>query len=225
MKTLALASLLALGVPTIAAAQDGGNVRVRVDQALAQFRGEPDVRAVQEAAVRFARANPEVYDGWLSSARWANLLPHQLRGKIVRLTRDETDVRVTLGTDVRVDLVTFDEHVRYEGQVEWDLSRLVFNTDQLRVASETTKLTEHATDVMTTVNKLYFARRELQLELTLNPPNDVRNALRIELRIASLTADLDALTGGWFSQQLGPRTGAAPRPGASSSVAASPLAP
>jgi hypothetical protein len=89
-----------------------------------------------------------------------------------------------------------------EVEVQWDLSKLIFNPDKLKVSKEISNLVELREEVLTTVNKLYFARRRLQVEVLINPPRTLRQAVHSSLRVDSLTADLDALTGGWFSRQL-----------------------
>ena len=52
------------------------------------------------------------------------------------------------------------------------------------------------------VTSLYFERRRAQVQLLLNPPSDTVERLRRELEIQELTASIDALTGGWFGEQL-----------------------
>ena len=98
--------------------------------------------------------------------------------------------------------------------VEWDFSRLLFNPDTLTASRERSRIIERREDLLTTVNKLYFARRQLQAETALKPIEDTKRLIRTELRLASLTADLDALTGGWFSKRLSKRTSKKDRPGA-----------
>ena len=55
---------------------------------------------------------------------------------------------------------------------------------------------------MNEVTRTYFERRRLQIEIMASPPNDLKVSLEKELRLQELTADIDALTGGYFSKQL-----------------------
>ncbi len=198
MKTLVIVTLSVLvGWASPALAQDS---KAEARRVLAKFADEPSVVDVQNAAASYARVHPDVYDAWMSSARWAYFLPRSLRGQIRRTDDDQLDVRTT--TSGLSDLVSNDEQLQLELRADWDLTRLVFNRDQITAARQIERLVNQREDILTTVNKLYFARRQLQVELELEPPSSVERAVRSQLRIDALTADLDALTGGWFSKQL-----------------------
>jgi len=191
--TLALAVLGAAP----ASAQDS---RTEARRLLARFADEPGVVDVQRAAASYARVNPDAYDAWVDSARWAYFLPRSLRGQMRRTDNDQSDVRTT--TSGLSDLVSTDEQLQLELRADWDLTRLVFNRDGITASRQIERLVNQREDILTTVNKLYFARRQLQVELELEPPSSVERAVKSQLRIDALTADLDALTGGWFSKQL-----------------------
>lgn len=191
-----------------AQAQDA---RAQAKRILAKFDKEPSVIDVQRAAAKYAHVNPGAYDSWITQANVANALPRRLRGMIRSTTEDQRDVRTTSsGTGSLSDLVSEDDDLRLELRVEWDLSRLIFNPDKIRAARQVERLINQREDILTTVNKLFFARRQLQVEQEINPPESVQKALRAQLRIDGLTADLDALTGGWFSEEMR-RTGVAAR--------------
>ena len=87
-------------------------------------------------------------------------------------------------------------------KIEHSLSKLIFNPDVLRAAREVSRHTKLRDDVLSTVTKLYYERRRAQITMVLNPPKDTAERLRKGLRIQELTADIDALTGAWFSQEL-----------------------
>jgi len=52
------------------------------------------------------------------------------------------------------------------------------------------------------VNKLYFERLRVKLELDNISIEEKRKRLEKELRLSELTASLDSLTGGYFSNKL-----------------------
>lgn len=212
MKRLSLVIMTLFVLAPLQAASQ--SPREEAAEILSRFGHEPTVLDVQAAAALYARVNPEAYGRWQGQASWANVLPERLSGEAYHLTRDEKDVRTTQSTLSQSETVALDAHSRFKVLAEWDLSRLIFNPDNLDAAREVSRLVERREDLLTTVNKLYFARRQLQAELALQPPDDPKRALRAQLRLAGLTADLDALTGGWFSQQvtarlLGGRSGRA----------------
>jgi hypothetical protein len=193
--TISLIALVALASPALA--QDS---KAEARRVLAKFADEPSIVDVQNAAASYSRVHPDTYDAWMSSARWAYLLPRSLRGTIRRTDDDQLDVRTT--TSGLTDLVSTDEQLQLTFQADWDLTRLIFNRDQITAARQIERIVNQREDILTTVNKLFFARRQLQVELELEPPSSIERAVRSQLRIDALTADLDALTGGWFSKQL-----------------------
>jgi len=185
---------------------------------LASFAHEPSVLEVQKAAASYAQVAPEVYASWRGQTEWANLLPERVNGEFYYLDRDEEDVRTVQSTQSKTQTVSLDDHVRYKAVVEWDFSRLLFNPDTLTASRERSRIIERREDLLTTVNKLYFARRQLQAETALQPSEDTKRLIRTQLRLASLTADLDALTGGWFSKRIHAKTSAKSPQGATRSL-------
>lgn len=200
-----LLALVALAVPALDAAPAAAepDPMIQARRLLAQFDFEPSVVEVQRAAARYARVNPEAYASWVSEAHLSSLLPRRLYGRLRSTQGDDTDVRTTSsGTGSVSDLVSTDDELQLEVRAEWDLTRLVFNRDGIAATRQIERLVNQREDILTTVNKLYYARRQLQVEMEMTPPNTVDKALRSQLRIDGLTADLDALTGGWFSQEV-----------------------
>ncbi|MFC1666596.1 hypothetical protein ACFL0P_01820 [Candidatus Omnitrophota bacterium] len=57
-------------------------------------------------------------------------------------------------------------------------------------------------DILDEITRIYFERRRLQMEMHFSPVTDLKGAMEKELRIEELTADLDALTGGYFSKHF-----------------------
>lgn len=57
-------------------------------------------------------------------------------------------------------------------------------------------------DILDEVTSLYFQRRRLQIELLRSPASGIEERLEKELRLQELTADIDALTGGYLSERL-----------------------
>jgi hypothetical protein len=55
-------------------------------------------------------------------------------------------------------------------------------------------------DILDELNKIYFERRKVKMELAHFSQQDPKKDLEKRLRLEELTASLDALTGGYFSQ-------------------------
>ena len=198
---------LSVGIPSVSAQTPipvpvKSDVRAQARKVLNHFAAEPSVLQVQRAAARYARLNRGAYRSWVKASNYAHLLPERVKGQVLKLKREEADVRTTSSTQSLSELLAVDDHMRLELEVQWDFSKLIFNPDKLKVSKEISNLVELREEILTTANKLYFARRRLQVLQLLNPPQSVRKAIYLKLRIDSLTADIDALTGGWFSRTL-----------------------
>jgi competence ComEA-like helix-hairpin-helix protein len=161
-----------------------------VGRIMASFGDEPSIREVQEAAVEYARANPDTVDGWRWRVRTTALLP-QVRSYVIGDIDRDIRTRTNLdATDAVVETTDNDNSVRLALQATWDLDRLVFDRNELGVWRETMRMAN------------LRDRRRLQIDIKLAPPTELADRVRKELRIQELTADLDALTGGWFSGEL-----------------------
>lgn len=195
--------LLCFGLP--AASEEVAERRAfrvidEVGAVLDRFRFEPSVREVQEAAIRQAGIDPAMLRSWRSRSRLAALGP-QVRGEYRQIERDDRRLRTGGGLpDLLNDNLALDARVL--GRVHWNLDRLIFNPDELRVSREVADLVRLRAGLVDQVTRLYFERRRLQVELVLGESMELTDRLRAELRLEELTADLDAITGGWFSSAL-----------------------
>mgnify|MGYP000477339406 CR=1 FL=1 len=171
-----------------------------VRKVLQKFQGEPGIREVQKAAVGYANANPDIIDSLRTRARVAAVAP-----EFRVYSRGEWDYGESIdlepGAATQTDYDT-DWGNRTYLQATWDLDRLIFNRDELGIARETVRLSNLRDRVLDQVTRRYFERRRLQVDLELSPSTDLADRVRKELRIQELTADIDALTGGWFSKSL-----------------------
>ncbi len=153
----------------------------------ARFAHEPSVRELQRTAARLAEVHPDRVRSWLRRASKAALLP-SLRVTVGRgygeLMRDSNGEPYYLATDTW----------RFEVQATWQLDRLVFDRNELRVSREAQRVGARREELLTRVAQLYFERRRLQIDAELQP--NAEGALERSLAIEELTAVLDGLTGG-----------------------------
>lgn len=95
----------------------------------------------------------------------------------------------------------------------WDLGNLLYNPEEIDISKEARELAELRDNILKEVTQFYFRRRHLQLEILSDqkttpnpspekPPTNPSDDIRKQLELEELTAQLDALTGGWFSQQI-----------------------
>jgi competence ComEA-like helix-hairpin-helix protein len=173
-----------------------------VRKVLMRFAGEPTVREVQTEAVAYVQAHPDAVDSWRIRSRVAGIAPrftatgqgtidNDLR-KVTNLDAEQSEIEST--TDSNTGRLTL-------GAV-WNLDRLIFDPDEMAVAREGVRTANLRDRVLADVTRRYFERRRLQVDLELAPPTDLADRVRKELRLQELTADIDAFTGGWFSEKL-----------------------
>jgi hypothetical protein len=63
-------------------------------------------------------------------------------------------------------------------------------------------MVELRNDIIDEITRLYFERRRIQVELLQNPPKDLTKRVDKELRVEELTANIDGMTGGYFSREM-----------------------
>jgi hypothetical protein len=191
-------------------------------QLVTDFPGEPDVRAVQQAALRHAEDGLAGLDRWRRRARWSNLVP-DVDGEFAWLDQRDSQLQydedITTGEDgsptrdEASNRFVDDLRVRalYGVELQFDLSGLVFDRDELSVARESRARTKARAALMAQVTTLYFERRHRQILQRLAAPTNLRERLTLILEIERLTAEIDALTGGWFAMRIGGGGGGARR--------------
>jgi hypothetical protein len=159
----------------------------------------PPIDVLRAAATALALAEPDRARSLVQRARLAAWLP-EVRVRVDRRFGRSESLDVSpapLADAPPVSLDTVDE-VRYEARATWDLSRLVFNPDELAAHAEALRMADVRREVESAVIRLYFERRRLKVEAVTTDGNDVASNLRREARIEELEAELDALTGGAF---------------------------
>lgn len=177
--------------------------------ALAELEKEPKIQEVHEASLRYFRVNLDQVDSMRTRAGIKAILPTlEVSGGYNESNIDEStflDEYQPIGNGIPwvvrgADGSSFD----VRGKATWDLPRLVFNAEQLDVAA----LAGLVQSLLKETTRLYYMRRRLQIDMILSPPTDQASLLSKRLRLDELTALLDAMTGGWFSESLaGKRVG------------------
>lgn len=173
-----------------------------VEQVLAKYAAEPTVREVQKAALDYARAHPEVIDAWRLRSRVAAAVPEVETDFRVQLDDDRRELRDPDAARAMTVIDEDDRGYRFGIGLDWKLDRLIFNREELSAVRESVRLANLRDRVLDEVTRRYYERRRLQVDLELSPPTDLGDRIRKELRVQELTADIDALTGGFFSEKL-----------------------
>jgi hypothetical protein len=168
----------------------------------ALFAEDPPVGALRQAATALALAEPARARSMLARARLAGWLP-ELRLLIERRFARSESVDLGAAADpTALAPVGIDSNndVRYQARATWDLSKIVFNPDEIAVASQALRTADTRREIESLVIRLYFERRRLKVESLGADETDMPSGSRRELRIAEVEAELDALTGGAFTR-------------------------
>jgi photosystem II stability/assembly factor-like uncharacterized protein len=165
---------------------------------LKNFSSEPVILDVQKQAIRYAEVQPEKILNWRKLAAQKALLP-KVTVDVDRYLTDLNHWDSGQNPDV---LLEGDDDVGWGVSVSWELGDIVWNSEQTSIDTRSRLMVQLRQDILDEVNRLYFERRRLQIELLKSPPEDELKLVEKELRIAELTADLDALTGGYFSRYI-----------------------
>ena len=143
----------------------------------------PSIARVLSAAYAAAGLDRDPGGSWTWRARLAGLAPWLT----VRTARDTSwqDEHTEIGHGTTLEL-----------RATWRLDRLVFDGHELQAAATSAARRRERRRLATRVIHLYFAWRRAA-GLIAGPDDD-----RIVARIAEPAAELDALTDGWFSEEL-----------------------
>ena len=57
-------------------------------------------------------------------------------------------------------------------------------------------------DILDEINRLYFERKRIKIDLLNNPPKESIDKIKKMMYLEELTAALDAYTGGFFSRRI-----------------------
>lgn len=184
------------------APSDERGLGVDSDNLLKHFENEPTIKELQNVAIHYAEVHPEKIQEWRRRAAKKAWLPQ------LSISRD-------MGEDNNVDVDrggTGDPDRFIEGpedrtsdwavDVSWDLGELVWNSDQTSIDTRSRLLVELREDILNQLTHLYFERRRLQIEILLNPYKELDMRIEKELKLQELTAQIDALCGGYLSQRV-----------------------
>jgi hypothetical protein len=185
----------------------------RIDAAVVKALAatDPPVDALRAAASALALTEPDRAHSLVVRARLAGWLP-EVRGRVDRrfARAESVDLGSSSATPLAPVGIDSDNDVRYELRATWDLSKLVFNPDEIGAHFQALRTADARREIESLVIRLYFDRRRLKTELSAADATATGMPLstaRLELRVAEIEAELDALTGGAFTRMSRQRAG------------------
>ena len=174
----------------------------RDDLSAIDFTTEPDIRQVQKAAIEYAEVNPEKDCPLEKTSGKKALLPQMSIG-IDRNTADlwHWEGGSTTKTDDDI-LRRGRDTVDWDMTLSWDLGDLIWNNDQTSIDTRSKLMVQLRGDILDETTRTYFERLRVKKELNKLKPENQEKIEEKKLRLEELTANLDALTGGYFSRNL-----------------------
>jgi hypothetical protein len=184
-------------------------------QSEAELRREPEVGAVQRAALHYLELGSDRLRRLERNVARRGFLPElSIHGDYRGFrARDEDHDDTVFSSGSRFALLDR-QHERGRNfevgaLLRWDLGDTVYHPEEIDVSKEVRELIELRDEVLDEINQLYFERRRVLLERAQLPDPASTEAERLVLRARELSAGLDAWTGGWWSRQVqtpSPRT-------------------
>lgn len=174
----------------------------------------PPIAEVHRAVLRQADLLLDAPQEWARRARWAAALPRLQLGFRQSL-KDNFDLRledqvsvtgagVVIGPRSSDFAEQSDRNLQLDVRALWNLNELAFTPDAIFVSREARERREEIRHVLSEANRLLFEWQRWQvlaLWATTHRPPRVPVAT-VQLQLAAVAAELDGLTGGWFSQAL-----------------------
>jgi len=166
------------------------------------IKDEPEISEVQQAAIRYAEVYPEKIERWRKQAAKKAWLPQVSLG----VNRNTTDLwHWEGGSTTKNDddiLRRGRDSIDWDATLSWNLGELIWNDDQTNIDVRSRLMVELRDDILDEVTKLYFERLRVKMELDNLCIEDKKKRWEKELRLKELTASIDAMTAGFFSQKI-----------------------
>jgi len=179
---------------------DTERIALEAINTLDYFDDEPTIKEVQEAAVRYAEVHPDKIANWRRRAGMSAVLPRLSLG-VDRDSSDTYEIYTSSKSQYAVE-GPIKNSDGWDITFTWDLGDLIWNGDQTLIDVRSKLMVQLRDDILDEVTGYYFERRRLQVELLESPLLEKAGRIKKELRVQELSANLDALTGGYFSLAL-----------------------
>lgn len=175
---------------------------------------EPTPQEVAGWAVDAHRADPGVASSMARRSRLSALGPRVVLAAAPPTPMATPHYNLWPALNYPGEYVRRDNTYAVTATATWPLARLFASEYEVNVRLEHRRLMAERERVWKRVLRTYEARRRLQATIVLSPQHGLASTLRRRLRLLELNADLDAETGGRFTQESrrrgGPEDGVPP---------------
>ena len=175
------------------------------------YAREPSLREVQEEATRFVGFDSVEIESWKKRARWSALLPRlqagvstDLKETVNLTTKDSVSVSggsVFVGPSESNFDQNFNQGTSVDIRAVWYLNELVFNRDVLAASSEKRDWIRERNRTLQEITQAYIARKRLIKEVKSKSESELILEKK-KMILDEAQATLDALTGGWYSEEI-----------------------
>ncbi len=177
---------MAIAIPSAAMAQPDDDP---LQDALSHYGHEPTVERVVTLSLARAKKDPHAASSLATRARLRGLIPTLRLG--IRRGQGQDRADLTTSDDVRYGTA---DDLSLQAWAPFDFGRLMFADEEVGILRDDRNAQGDIRELVRAIVGLYFERRRLQLEGDLQGNHTLAHAMRI----AELTALLDAFTGGAF---------------------------
>ena len=174
------------------------------------FAYEPTIQEVQEKAIEYAEVHPQKIKRWRRLSARRAILPKLsigVNGAKNRTLSDSIWGSSSGKHHIGPDDKTVDDNLGWDVSLTWELGDLIWNSEQVDIDTRSRLMVQLREDILDEVTRTYFERKRVKIDLFLSPPADEKKRIEQRLKLEELTANLDALTGGWFSREIRRRNG------------------
>ncbi len=177
------------------------------------IRPEPSVIEVQRMAIEYAEVSPDKIRSWRNAARWKALMPKlstgfgEDRGRDVEIYTSATTSYHYIGPE--------EVSGGWDVDLSWDLSDLIWNEAQTSIDVRSKLMVQLRNEILQEVTRLYYERKRIINDVETaytgkgrgkgkedSKGHRAQSSQEKLIRIEELTAHIDALTGGRFSEAL-----------------------
>jgi len=165
------------------------------------YSSQPGIDEIRQAAISYAEVSPEKIKWMRDAAKVQALIPKITFGIDSDISRSiDLDRGGTNDADFYIEGPE-DRKLGWDIGLTWNLGEYVWNYHQTSIDVRSRLMVQLRNDILDQVTKLYFERLRLKYELTQNTENSKQTDLKY-LRLAELTANIDALTDGYLSRNI-----------------------
>lgn len=163
---------------------------------------EPTIKEIHDTVIDYNQLDPERIKRWHRLSRLKSLFPKLSLSRQVSVDNGfDLDRGGTQDPDIYIQRPK-EQSTDWSAGVSWDLSEWIFGSDQTSIDVRAKLNTELRRSIMEEATRIYFDRRQLLIRFILYPPEESLNYLNLLSDIEEKGAELDALTGGFFTQRL-----------------------